>query len=902
MIISRFSSGVSCLFSARVKLPGCLLLCSGLAMASLAEEVPLKLNGPKTFAVSRAKSAASGGWMQATLPGSTNIWEFGSDVVLELESGRNAKDWLAKHSPGLKILEEHRPWLVVVAMADPASAMKTATLWAGMDDVLSAYPVCRQPVELNSAFASPPGDDFFPARVANVVGQWYLENRDPGSGERLGADLNARAAWPFSLGRGITVAVGDVGIELAHSELLSALAGSPHRNFAATNSSANPTLAGSTGAHGTSIAGLIAATPDNKIGMSGIAPRAKVASWVVFDSANRIVADNRLAGMYRHASNVVDVQNHSWGPAGDSQQGPTPLESSALDDVFSYGRAGRGSVIVRIAGNRRTLGGNSNDDGRGNDPRAIQVAAIRPDGRAATYSNPGASILVAAPGGDYDTGGLFTTDLSGFAGANLLGFLPPYEYLGDFRFNSLGMIGTSAAAPLVSGAAALMLSANPNLTARDVRHILALSAVQWDVTDPGLETNRAGLRISHNVGFGVVDTGEAVQLALAWTNPLPAAVRLEVEAPTRVFIPDGTLRVEVTGDDIPKGLQSIACLPGLGLHPDRPTAYEPLVDLGLSSGISEVRLDGQGALIERGGPSYATKLDYAFRSGAAFAVIMNYAAGANGDCPPGDQLCPLGGIDFSAIPAVFVGNSDGAGLRELFRTNSTARARLALNPAQIAFAVTNTLRCESVQLRLRTDHPLRGDLRITLVSPSGTRSVLQAYNADESAGPVDWIYSSTHHFLEPTAGTWTLEVADEGVSATGSILGASLILNGVPIEDSDSDGLDDAWERRWFGDLSAEPAADPDEDGWSNAHEAVAGTNPTNRNRPDKSDISEWKPGFARVTFPAKPGEMRAVLTGTTLNSMTNRLETRVFGNEAAVIVPATNSGTRFVRALPVSQ
>lgn len=869
------------------------------ALSSQAEQVGMKLGGAKVFEISRPKSTASAAWIEGTLSGSTNVWEFGSDVVLELEGGASARDWLATNGPEFPVVEEPRPWLVVVKTPDAATAIATAGRWAARGEVRSAYPVCRQPADLNSQFAAAPGDDFFPARVANVAGQWYLENRNPDTGERLGADINARAAWPLSLGRGVTVAVGDVGVELAHPELLPALAAGPHRNFAATNSSANPVLAGSTGAHATSIAGLIAATPDNKIGMSGVAPEARVASWVVFDSANRIVADNRLAEMYRYASNTVAIQNHSWGPAGDSQQGPTPLEAAALDDVFAAGRGGLGAIIVRIAGNRRSLGGNANDDGRGNDPRAIQVAAVRPDGRAATYSNPGASILVSAPGGDNDTGGLFTTDLTGFAGANLLGFLPPYEYLGDFRFNALGMTGTSAAAPMVSGTVALMLSANPALTIRDVRHILTLSAVQWDVADPGLVTNRAGLVVSHNVGFGIVDAGEAVQMALAWTNALSASVRVESGVTNTVAIPDGGLRVEVTGEGIPKRLQSIECLPGMGLHPDQPTASQLLIDLGLSTNASSIRLEGAGALIERGGPSYAAKLEYAAEAGASFAVIMNYAEGTGGDCPPGDQLCPLGGTDFSRIPAVFIANSDGVSLRELFRTNSTARARLALNSAKVRFAITNSVRIESVQVRMGTDHPLRGDLRITLVSPSGTRSVLQAYNADVSAGPVDWTYSSAHHFLEPSAGEWTLEVTDEGASASGSLLKAALVLNGVPIEDSDLDGLDDVWERRWFGDLSSDPAADPDDDGWSNAREALVGTDPKTRSRPDKADIAEWKPGFARVTFPAKPGEVLSVMTGSKLDSTTNRLQTTTAGREASWIVPVPGFAPGFFRVLP---
>ena len=867
------------------------------ALAGQAEVFPLRLPQEERFEAIRPKSGPVPEWLEATPESGGPSWILGRRIVVQTRAGQQATAWVAEHPEGGPVVEMVRNDLVVVEAPDAWVALRTASLWSHEPAVLAAYPVCRQPVGLGSAFAPAPADAFFPARVANVVGQWYLENRNPTDGVRLGADINVRAAWPFSRGAGVTVAIGDVGIELAHPELQPALNGAPHRNFASPAATANPSMGGVTGTHGTSIAGLIAATPGNTIGMSGVAPESKVAAWVVFDSASRLVSDDRLAAMYRFSDPAVAIQNHSWGTAGDVPQRPTVLESAALDAANSEGRNGLGTVMVRIAGNRRKVGGNANDDGWGNDPRAIQVAAVRPNGRAASYSNPGASILVAAPGGDDDTGGLFTTDLSGFAGANLLGFLPPYEYLGDFRFNGLGMIGTSAAAPLVSGTAALMLSANPRLSSREVRLILALSAVQWDTTDPGLQTNRAGLRVSHNTGFGVVDAGEAVTLSRAWPGiAVPTTRSVSVEGPME--IPDDSLRVEVSGEGIPPELALIRCLPGNGLHPDRPTASRSLVDLGLSTNRPADSLAGHGALIERGGLLNAAKLGFAAEAGAEFAVLFNYASGSTSDCPPGDQLCPLGGVDFVPIPAVFIGHSDGAALRELVRTNDTVRVRLATRPAVMPFEVTATLRCEAVRLRLRTDHPVRGDLRVTLTSPSGTRSVLQAYNADETPGPADWTYSSNLHLLEPTAGTWTLEVTDEGAGSRGRILGATLILDGVAIEDVDRDGLADGWEKSRFGNLREDPAGDPDGDGWSNALEALRGTDPNVRDRPEVPGIGDWNPGWVRVTLPTSSGIPRTLLTGTRLEEIRQSVELPAAGAEASVILAATN-GVRFVR-LPV--
>src|SRR6185312_6051833 len=134
----------------------------------------------------------------------------------------------------------------------------------------------------------------------------------------------------------------------------------------------------------------------------------------------------------------------------------------------------------------------------------------------------------------------------------------------------------------------------------------------------------------------------------------------------------------------------------------------------------------------------------------------------------------------------------------IIKTNPTVLGQINLNSTNYSFNVTESLLCEHVGVRIKTDHPLRGDLRITLVSPQGTRSILQRYNGDTQPGPVDWTYYSTHHFFETSAGVWTLYVSDESAGFTGNVLSASLTIFGVPITDSDHDGLDDGWEMVHF--------------------------------------------------------------------------------------------------------
>jgi len=721
----------------------------------------------------------------------------------------------------------------------------------------------RRGAALHNAYAAQPNDPYFYV-------QWPSEHRTS-DGTAAGPDLNVRAAWPVTRGEGVTLAVADSGVELSHVELLPRAEGAPHHNFSDGTTNAIPWGGTLNWAHGTEVAGLAVAEADNGQGLAGVAPAARLASWLILDPSGALVSDELLMDAYQFSSNVVEVQNHSWGVLGTGQDGPSPLEQIGLANALTFGRGGRGTVMVRSGGNYRTDGNNANDNAYASDPRVIAVAAVDIRGRAAPYSNPGACLLVAAPGGEVGAG-LFTTDLLGTRGANFLNYFPPNEHLSDYAFDALGFAGTSPAAALVSGLSALVLSANPELAIRDVQHILMLSARHFDLEDPDLTRNGAGLPISHNVGFGVPDAGEAVRLARLWPNR-PAASAATVTNSAVAAIPDDGLRVETVGDGVPPGVVSIRTLPGTGPHADEPTPFLPLVDVGLATNVIGADLTGKAALIQRGTNDYADKINFAAQAGAAFAVIYNFATNTSGSgAPGGDQLVPLGRTDFTPIPAVFVSHSDGVALQALFATNTAARARIRLTNTNLLFTITNSLLCEHVGLRLQTDHPLRGDLRITLVSPAGTRSVLQRYNADTNAGLGDWTYYSTHHFFESSVGDWRLFVSDEYLGAIGSIQFASLTITGVPITDADTDGLDDPWETARFGSLGPGPQDDPDSDGYANAREQVMGTDPSKPDWEFALDLSRWNGAMNRLSWPGVTNRHYEVWGTPDLNLPMNRL------------------------------
>ncbi|HXG48371.1 MAG TPA: S8 family serine peptidase [Methylomirabilota bacterium] len=806
-------------------------------------------------------TVAGPAWGRAWPHGNSGDYvEFGSRVVLGVEAGVAVHALI--HGRPLTPVRWIHDRLLILQAPDARAAAREAADLARRRGVVVSYPVIRNTARLESAYAAAPNDPHFPPQLANVTGQWYLENRDVTNGAVLGPDLNVRAAWPHTRGEGVTLAVADVGFELTHRELTNRVVGAPHWNFVTGTSNAAATGTSRTWAHATEVAGLAAATGGNGFGMSGVAPAARLASWVIFTNASRLASDEVLMEMYSFASNIVSVQNHSWNRGGLRQTGPTPLERAGMAAAIAHGRGGKGVVMVRAGGNDRASGANANDDYPA-DPDVIAVASVARNGRVAGHSEPGACLLVAAPSADAGDNALFTTDLSGPAGANFVNFLPPFEYLSDFAFNSLGFSGTSASTPLAAGTAALVLAANPHLTHRDVQQVLLQSARHFDFADPDVKTNGAGLVVSHSLGFGVVDAGHAVRLARAWSNR-PALVTITQTFAGPLAIPDGGLKILVTGPDVPGHLQQIPCVGGTGPFPDDPTAPLPLAYLGPATTVPAEDLTGLAALIERStNVSFATKIFNAAVAGAAFAIIHNVETNPiSGSCPGGDQLCPMGGTDFVPIPAVFIGHRAGIELRDLFATNRAARAQLSLAPATIAFGVADPLSLEHVGVRLQTDHPRRAEIRVTLVSPAGTRSVLQRLNSDTNAGPVDWTYWSTHHFYEPAAGQWRLEVSDQLATRTGSALSASLILRGVAIADSDEDGLDDNWEQAHFDSLARGLTDDPDGDGYNNAREHAMGTDPTRPNDPFRVDLARWDARLLRLNWPGVEGQTYEVWGG----------------------------------------
>jgi subtilisin family serine protease/subtilisin-like proprotein convertase family protein len=822
------------------------------------------------YRLEQTKAASRSEWLHAWPDdGSTNAVQISSRLAVKLKSPADLKRLLAGHA--LTVNQTISSNGFVLQAPDAWTALQEAQRLAQLPEVLVSCPVMRQPLGLHGAYASKPNDPYF-------ANQWNLENRNS-NGAPVGIDLNARAAWPTTHGEGIIIGIADTGVEYTHPDLAGRSAAGSHFNF--INSTTNALPVNTADNHGTAVAGLAVAELNNQIGISGIAPGAQVASWKIFTGETALQVDDQgLMNMFQYQSNTVAVQNHSWGFNTVRQLGPGYLASQGIDNAIQFGRGGRGVVMTRSAGNRRvgdgsgsTVYGNANDDGYVSNPNVIAAGAVRSDGRVASYSNPGACLMLAAPSDetadtfysrDPSFRFLFTTDRQGTDGYNTTANTNDYVFGGNGLLGVFGL--TSAAAPQIAGMAALILSANTNLSYRDVQQILIQSARPIDLTDSDIVTNGAGFRVSHNVGFGLPDAGFAVALAKQW--PLrPARTNLSFIA-TDSFtedipaaIPDDGLRVMVS--NAPAFLQNISSTPSLGLHVGSATAFLPLVEVtNMANSAITQNLTNKAALIQRGVANFSVKIQNAANAGAAFAIIYNNSGTTNRQV--------MGATDFAPIPAVFISLNNGVDLRNFLQTNSSASVQMNLLSTNYTFNVTNTLLCEQVGVRVRTSHPRRADVRLTLLSPSGTRSVLQRLNTDTAQGPVDWTYYSTHHFYESSAGNWTVAFSDEDTTASGSALYVELILYGVAITDSDHDGLDDNWEKTNFANsLAFGPKEDADKDGFNNMREQIMGTNPNQAGPPFQLDLSRWDNKLARLSWPASSNYTYEVRSGTNVAGLT---------------------------------
>lgn len=534
--------------------------------------------------------------------------------------------------------------------------------------------------------------------------QWHLLN----TGQTVPADtlpvasndLNVDGLFRNGIrGQGVVIGIVDDGLQIAHPDLAANVAAVAGKNFA--NGSNNPTPSNpDADNHGTMVGGIAGAVGANNLGVRGVAPAATLKGFNVLASNAQGNQQSNIEYAWWDGAESADVQvfNNSWGAGPGNPNLPVAYSQntvSSYEQALSGTRGGRGGIYVKSAGNnfnnasisqtqdvcttdtknRNTGCVPAGRDSRNNLFNVITVGAVRADGVRSSYSSTGSALWVSAFGGEYGLQAQYapnlvaraydpaivTTDVTGCTqgsnkNTNRQNTLDSNLSAIDSTCNyTAKMNGTSASAPMVSGVAALVLEANPNLSYRDVKYILATTATRNHPNQPavtladgrtlvpGWTVNAANRAYSNWYGFGVVNAARAVQVA--------------------------------------ETFQSLG----------------PLLDTGWRT----------------------------------------------------------------TTRTVAIGNTSAAAARLTFQLANGAR------------------NIESVQLGFRVNHGNTRQLQFVLVSPSGTRSVVQpAFTAIGSGTNgvqrnfTNWDLLSSNAFLDESAtGTWTLEVTDMGQAANAASRG-----------------------------------------------------------------------------------------------------------------------------------
>lgn len=386
------------------------------------------------------------------------------------------------------------PVRVRVAVADADAALAALT---AMPEVRFAEPLATYRAALV------PNDPLF-------ANQWYLPK------------IGAPTAWDRTVGSpSAIVAVLDTGVDITHPDLRENVWRNPREiadgsdndgnglvddlngwNFYDGNNNVRPAFEAFTSSgihHGTLIAGEIGAQGGNAQGIAGVNWRVSVMALRVLSSSGIGDVVHVVEGMNYAIANGADVISLSFSG---------PNRSAILDDAIRRANDA-GILVVAAAGNDLSMSGGVDldatpmypacSDGPGGENWVLGVAATDESDHKAVFSDFGAKCIdLSAPGVR-----IFSTLVRDDAQP---GFGESY---GGY-YN-----GTSLAAPLVAGAAALVRAANPNVTLPQLRDLLLTSADGIDPANPSYVGK---------LGRGRLNVGRAMALQPAPNPPAPATI------------------------------------------------------------------------------------------------------------------------------------------------------------------------------------------------------------------------------------------------------------------------------------------------------------------------------------------------------------------------------------------
>lgn len=334
-----------------------------------------------------------------------------------------------------------------------------------------------------------------PGYAERQVARWQHKRydvQDPLYGEQWHLH---RSAWSLEidhireLGRNVTIAIVDDGLQHTHPEISANYDARHSHDF--NDGDDNPMPASSQDSHGTAAAGVAAAVRNNGYCGRGVAPSAKLVGLRTIGDAISDLGESKA--LSHNGIAVVDIYSCSWGPADDGMtiSGPGYLTHETLVRYTDVGRLGKGNIYVWAAGNGREQGDSCAFDGYVQSPYVIPIGALDYDGNRAYYSESCSALFAVAPSSGVPGKGIATP-----------GYLHCMRTFG----------GTSAAAPAAAGVIALLLELRPELTWRDVKHVIAKGATR--ITPVGLN-HTAPNGHSNAYGFGLLKVPPLLHAARA---------------------------------------------------------------------------------------------------------------------------------------------------------------------------------------------------------------------------------------------------------------------------------------------------------------------------------------------------------------------------------------------------
>lgn len=428
----------------------------------------------------------------------------GEIFIVFKEGLNNEEKLLVLDEFKLQLLENRDNNAVVAKVTDKSpNPVKVASMLSNISLVEYAEP--DMDTYLDEYTYSTPRDTLFSH-------QWHLENKGLISDANYRINRNADAkvvnAWKVlgNLGSpNITIAVVDNGFDLSHPDLKRKV----YKPFDFWQQSKNLLQGDPNFTHGTPCASVALASL-NGSGIVGAAPMARF-----MPLSGTSFSDRGTEDIFNYAiNNGADIISCSWGTT-DPQLRPGRRKIDAITKAARKGRNGKGCIVLFATGN------DSLDyvSYYAEHPDVIAVAASTSKDLYAEYSNKGRHVTLCAPSnGDWP---IIAARAWWDEGTTLRGE-GAFKYWADGRdrgdnYKHFG--GTSSATPLVAGICALMLSANPNLTAKEVKEIL----IQTTDKIGGSYDYQNGHSVRY--GYGRVNAERAVKEAIRRKNgglPNPA--------------------------------------------------------------------------------------------------------------------------------------------------------------------------------------------------------------------------------------------------------------------------------------------------------------------------------------------------------------------------------------------